>query len=293
MTSNDQTVEIDSVSLGRSGRFTGEGYIALEVQRFAGNRPTVDRVVGVSPQGSPRLQRVSPDSTSRSGGGNGYDKFHGLPDGLYKLSDVLSTGSRTYITYVWLDDASVDEYHPTDIGEVLTELFPGDVAAAKAHTDAHTQRLVEAQKILSEIVEERQAMAGPVVDGDMTANPEFPALPTAEEVATHVQREAFERIEYIMHAAAPRCFIVNVPVFAKAATPVQAFAQARATLQTRLAETEAAKSLAGAQGWPALTGTPKQIQWAEAIRAKFAARKPQDRALKTATTAKYWIDNHR
>lgn len=45
---------------------------------------------------------------------------------------------------------------------------------------------------------------------------------------------------------------------------------------------------------PELTGTPKQIAYALNIRAAYAAKHPEDtRAIKTATTAKYWIENHR
>lgn len=44
---------------------------------------------------------------------------------------------------------------------------------------------------------------------------------------------------------------------------------------------------------PKLTGTPKQIAYALSIREAFARQHPEDAALKRATTAKYWIENHR
>lgn len=47
------------------------------------------------------------------------------------------------------------------------------------------------------------------------------------------------------------------------------------------------------EGFPELTGTPKQIAYALSIRDAFAAKNPGERSLKTATTAKYWIENHR
>lgn len=47
------------------------------------------------------------------------------------------------------------------------------------------------------------------------------------------------------------------------------------------------------EGLPELTGTPKQIAYALSIRDAYAAKNPSERSLKTATTAKYWIENHR
>lgn len=49
-------------------------------------------------------------------------------------------------------------------------------------------------------------------------------------------------------------------------------------------------------GLPTLTGSVKQIAWAEKIREKCLAIYPEEkiaRAAKTATTAKYWIDNYK
>jgi len=47
------------------------------------------------------------------------------------------------------------------------------------------------------------------------------------------------------------------------------------------------------EGFPKLKGTPKQIAYALSIREAFAQQNPGDAALKKATTAKYWIENHR
>lgn len=49
-------------------------------------------------------------------------------------------------------------------------------------------------------------------------------------------------------------------------------------------------------GLPTLTGSVKQIAWAEKIREKCLEIYPEEkiaRAAKTATTAKYWIDNYK
>lgn len=46
-------------------------------------------------------------------------------------------------------------------------------------------------------------------------------------------------------------------------------------------------------GLPELTGTSKQIAYALNIRAAYAAKNPGEANPKKATTAKYWIENHR
>lgn len=46
-------------------------------------------------------------------------------------------------------------------------------------------------------------------------------------------------------------------------------------------------------GMPALSGSPKQVAYALKIRDAVRRQQPTLRSLKTATTAKHWIENHR
>ena len=77
----------------------------------------------------------------------------------------------------------------------------------------------------------------------------------------------------------------------------------------RAAATAAAAAVAAAQGLPALTGSPKQIAWAESLRRELLARiatalagaalttEEQDEAdrvvakIRTQADARYWIDH--
>lgn len=281
-----------SIDLGRKGYITSDGRVRLEVQRFAGNHPTVEKIVGVSPKGELRTQRMQPTSSPRSGGGNGED-YYTLVDGVYWINDILSTSSYRYRTFISLVEGELGEYSRDDLDEVLAEHFAGDLAVAKEAQRVHKERLVIAQEILAEIAEERKSLATPVKEGELTAHPEFGDLPSADSVVSSMARQEFDRLSFVMTTAAPRHFVVHNPVFAKASTPEQAFAQARVTIASRQAQLDAAKGKADEAGWPALTGSEKQIRWAETIRAKVAAKDPKAKALKTATTAKYWIDNHR
>ena len=284
--------DITSIELGRKGYIQSNGDVRLEVQRFAGNHPTVDKIVGVSPKGELRIQRIQPTSSPRSGGGNGEDYFS-LADGIYWINDILSTGSRRYRTFIALAEGELDQYSRDDLDEALAVHFAGDLAVAQEAQRVHKERLAIAQEILAEIAEERTSLAEPVKDGDLTAHPEFWDLPSADSVVGSMACQDFDRLAFVMTTAAPRHFVVHNPVFAKASTPEAVFALARTTIESRKAQLDAAKSKAEEAGWPALTGSEKQIKWAETIRAKVASKDPKAKALKTAKTAKYWIDNHR
>lgn len=283
---------ITTIELGRSGDVDSEGSMKLEVQRFAGNHPTVDKITGVTPKGELRTHRIQPESSHRSGGGNGND-YYTLDDGIYWINDILSTGSRTYRTFIVLKEGELDQYSRDDLDDVLAEHFAGDLAVAQEAQRVHKERLAIAQEVLAEIVEERKELTAPVTDGDLKAHPEFNDLPAADQVVRDMGVEGFDRLTYVMKKAAPFQFVVYAPVFAKARTPADAITQARATIEARKAQLAEAQNKAGEAGWPALTGSEKQIRWAETIRAKVAAKDPKAKALKTATTAKYWIDNHR
>jgi hypothetical protein len=69
-----------------------------------------------------------------------------------------------------------------------------------------------------------------------------------------------------------------------------ALAEIAGRIQKAAAKFDAAdEKVAGAL--PMLSGSPRQIAWATEIRAKAAEKNSKLSALKTATSAKYWIEN--
>lgn len=284
---------IASIPMGRQGHFYTDGSLTLEVQAFAGNKPYVELITGVAQNRALRTQRVYPHSQPRSGGKNGSDHYRGLPDGLYRIHDILDTGSHKYSTTVMLENGTLETFSKDEMDDLLEERFPDDMALVLEAERVHQERLAVAKTILAEIAEERKAMMGSITEGDLVAHPEFRDAPTAEDVVKAMRWESFDRDQYVMYQAAPTHYIIHQPVFAKSSTSNEVFAQARTTIAARQAQLEAAKGQAEAAGWPALKGTEKQVRWAESIRAKVAAKDPNAKALKTATTAKYWIENHR
>lgn len=284
---------INRISLGRHGYMNAEGDIKLEAQRFAGNRPTVDRIIGVSATGALRTQRITPDISDRSGGGNGYDTYEALEDGLYVISDILDTGSRRYATTVSLDDQEIEELTKSEKVEMLNKYFQDEMVIVRETERSREERLAEAQAIWMEITAERAGLMELVHDGDLIAYPEFSVIPDAATLVKIMQEPNFDRFRFVMITAAPTHFVVSSPVFSKAATPDLVFAQARTIIAERQAKLEDAKNQADEAGWPELKGSEKQVKWAQMIRAKVAAKDPTIKALKTAKNAKYWIDNHR
>lgn len=284
---------INKIQLGRSGYFKSNGDISLEVQRFAGNRPSVRLVVGVGAGRSLRTEYVQPYSQERTSGKNGHDEFRGVSDGLYHIQDILSSGSRRYDTYVLFEDEELTQFDKDELDEIFEKKFPLDMAQVKEAERVHQERMAIAQKILAEIADERKEMSESVTDGEFVAYPEFRNVPTAEDVIRKIASESFDRDQFVMELAVPVRFVINEPVFAKASTSADAFAQARAVIEVRKVQLAEAKEKAEVSGWPQLKGTPKQIKWAETIRAKVASKDPHTKALKTASTAKYWIENYR
>ncbi|USQ17121.1 hypothetical protein ACQP35_02440 [Actinobacillus pleuropneumoniae] len=68
------------------------------------------------------------------------------------------------------------------------------------------------------------------------------------------------------------------------------------SLNKKIQAGQKASETAAVLGLPKLTGSAKQVAWAEQIRQKCLKTMPAEkiqRAAKTATTAKYWIDNYK
>lgn len=289
MTTDTDTVVTTAIALGRKGNVTSDGLMSLEVQRFAGNRPTVTLITGICINGELQKKRIYPYSSYRTGGDNGFD-YYELEDGIYFVDDILSTSSRRYSTFIVLENGELDKYSRSELDEVLATQFAGDLAAAAEARREHQARVKLAQEVLVEIVEDRKGLVDPVTDGDLTAHPEFDKLPSAERVVQEMSNKDFNRADYVIKHASAFKFVVHKPVFAVGSTPQAAFDKARETIEKRKQELQEALSQAGHAGWPQLKGSEKQIAWAERIRAKLAAIHPENRALKTATTAKYWIE---
>lgn len=140
-------------------------------------------------------------------------------------------------------------------------------------------------RVLSEVVSERAAVL-PVCVDSLVATPEFERLPDSSNFKL---RSDETEDEAIMRLSAPTRWIVQCP-FAEGRTAEEAIERAQALIKQRAAALDAARQAAAETGLPELTGSERQVAWAMQIRAAAAAKNPKLVALKTATTARYWID---
>lgn len=276
-----------AVKVGRSSTiYTTEA--VLEVSAFAGNRPTIRKVVGVDMKtGSPKTVGLS-FTAELSGGKNGRRTFE-LSPGFYMYDDVLGTGSRKYKGYVEISEDHVADLDDDEVEETLSEYFPLEIQTYFKKKTEQEHKTKIANEILAKIAVEREEYAEFVQDG-LIAVPEFKNPPTTEMVVRDMEcGEGFSEDEYIVLHGEPTHYVVSKPIFAKGHTPQEAIASAMEVIESRKKNLEEAKKETA--GLPALTGTERQIAWAVTLRADYAKKHPETKVLKTATTAKYWIDN--
>lgn len=283
----DTTVELDYVKLGRSGYAYGDGTAKLEL---AGSRcnPHIYQVDGIDKKGNFLRRKLSEDSRSVSGGGNGFAHYSGLKDGLYYADGLLGTSNRICDYYYTLEDGNVCYLDKSEAIEYTREHFAADFAVFAAEQDRIKTVMEQAKKLVEEILEEREAFAGLEIDG-IKATPEFYDFSNQDIVNRLSRGDTADDI--VQSYYAPKHYVVFSPVFTKADTAEEAIKKARDIDEQRRAEKKAAVEKAKNAGLPELTGTPRQKAWAITIRDKFAESNPNDQRLITETTAKYWIEH--
>lgn len=280
----------DSVSAGRRGEIS-KRCASLEVSGFHGNNPAIRQVIGVQLDAdmrvAPRLGDAIPkDYESLSGGGNGYRKWVGLRDGVYRVAGLAETSGRVVSDYYVICEQKVACIY----ADSVPDFFEAQHQAALQELEIHKQRLGRAQEISDLIAGERNEYREVVVD-DIKATPEFKRFDLNDVMRVLTNESELER--FINTASAPLHYIVASPVFAKAATAEAAIEDVKRKIDERAQAQLKAKEEADSLGLPDLKGSERQVSWALQIRAKAYNQNPKDPALKKATTAKYWIENRR
>ena len=237
----------EHAQLGRSGGVCGRS-VSLEQQRYAGNRPTLERVVGFvaknDDKDNPSLFHtycpVGYDSLDLSGGGNGYARWHDLPNGFYRARDVLGTGSRTYTYFVAIFDDGVAADRTPICAEMRDEIraaLPAEYAAACATCEAMKLERDLAQRLTNAVLAERKEVRA-VTDADLIAEPEFASLPATPDAWRIALRDADDNEDDLVALLAlPRRYVVRKPVSVSGDDGPAAIAAAR----QRIEEEEAAK----------------------------------------------------
>jgi hypothetical protein len=286
----------------------------LEVSRFARRQPSVFRVtsIGVNTETGKIEFSTSPvdhSNLATSNSGNGTISFR-IENGLYRLCDVVvkSMGeSANYLCKIEngdLEQMNFDEVVDTfsNANEIRSaaEKIRADVtkreelqkiereenerkkaadAAREAELRSETRAALEAQ-LEERVIAKRQ---------EISANP--PAAHNGIEIAAHVDDHRFYANCARSLAAGT---IVNCP-------SVDGFVVYRAlglSAETREKLVAALDAQAAAGGeLKALTGSPKQIAWAEKIRTRVMTSDPKTFAqavkLKSASRAAFWIEKYK
>lgn len=275
-------MEYESIQLGNYGKMTAEGIAFISIKDW---RPEFYRVIGLEKTGVMKMQKLSP----------GYKEsfLNDLRSGLYYFGAKAYTTEESRPCYILLniENRTVKKLMTMEEAMDYVKLFyPGDYEDAILF-EKEQQRIKEiVARLADEINNERREFKNIVID-EITATPEFENF-NSNTIETKLKNGTDEEV-IIQSFIVPSRYIVQSPVFAKGKTGEDAIKQAKDIIQKRESEREFAVKAASEAGFPELTGTPRQIAWAVAIRAKFAEANPGHPMLKRATTAKYWIENHR
>lgn len=280
---------MSSIKVGRSSSISND-YAELEILAFAKNHPKLFKVVGVDKEsGNSKLVACNIVNESLSNKGNGFITYKTGDQGLYIAKDVLESGSRKSEYLIEIDeDKDVLDLDSSEFREAKQKYFPADFEAYIQNKKLNEIIVLEADKLIKEIDEERKAYSIEEKDG-ISAIPEFRTI--NKDAIVEAIKEGTNSDDILLCYIAPIQYVTKVPVFATGKTAEQTIEKAKEII----AEREEAQKAAAEQTahLPVLSGTPKQIAWATTIRAKVAERDPDLPALKKATTAKYWIENYR
>lgn len=288
-----------ALNLGRCGEFDAEAMRAKVERMWRWPRAYLIKDVCLTQNGSFALSRVELASHSDpQHGKSGYRVFdlsHLAKGSIIEFTDVQGTSKRFFTIQVFLQDgmcARLDRFPQPTQHEVYRQLFPSGYAKFLENQDRRKQVTALATRLSQLIEEDRQKVRADEeleIDG-LKASARFKDYDPERLAQSILSERGDTEDSVVILQSMPTHFIVENP-FAKAATAREAIDAAQAELVRRRKAQEAAAQQASDAGLPALKGTERQVACAVQIRAKLLAKQPNDRRLKTATTARYWIEN--
>lgn len=277
---------IAKVEIGRSGFVgfldDGTAHLEIEVKRDQ-SAPTVNRFTGYA-----KTCTVTPYECSRTGSGNGMDRYEINDHGIYVVEGAHHTGNRRVDQAFRYSQDGVFSLSRQELDAELREDFPASANDFDREQERRNRNEEERKRMEQQIMGERDEYKDVVSDDGYTARPEFRMIP--DNIATRAEPEE----ELVVIYGTPYAYVVEKPCFARAETAEEAIEQARNIHQQRVKERDDAKSLKKKNGWPTLAGSRKQVQWAEQIRKRyFDSVGANNSVLKERKEAKFWIDNYK
>lgn len=274
----------DEINLGRSGTMSLDT-CRLEVKSYTGNNPSLLKVVDVrySETGAkPENQSITPAKKSLSGGGNGFFTFNGYKPGLYQVKKALGTSGRTYDYNVIVFDDGIKTIKDEGFQRVLAIVFPEQYKSHKII------QLINAERSENKPVEIKGLNIAPVYSNERYEDRQYYELKNKVDKFLSTQTDEELVMQFIAENAFPiawRCEYTTKETAEEVAAEIVRIREERKNAVKEAKETE------NALGLPELKGTTAQINWAVSIRNRLVKNNPKDTRLKTATTAKYWIEH--
>lgn len=273
------------IEIGRHGKAVvqedGSVKAVLEVKRWK-EQPKLEQFTGYS-----HTVTLEADILFRKSTENGYDEYTLRDFGIYLARDAIATSRRGCDVFFRFCDGRLEGLNREQLDAALRAEFPASAQAYDQQVERRNRLNAERKRLEQAIFEEREAFSAVHSEDGYTAIPRFCDIPN--DLALREQTED----ELIVTYSTPT-YVVEKPFFASADTPDKAIRQAREKEQQRRDAFEAAKRLAQQKGWPELSGSPKQIRWAEQIRACcFKAGHASEKELIGKKLARYWIDHYK
>jgi hypothetical protein len=275
----------DEINLGRSGTMTIDT-CKLEVSSYAGNTPTLLKVVDVTYSESganPKTQTIAPAKKSLSGGGNGCFTFNNYKPGLYQVKRALGTSGSIYDYNVIVFDDGIKTIKDEGFQRVLAIVFPEQYKSHKII------QLINAERSENKPVEIRGLNIEPVYSNERYEDRQYYELKNKVDKFLSTQPDEELVMQFIAENAFPiawRCEYTTKETAEEVAAEIVRIREERKNA------VKEAKQKEETLGLPKLKGTTAQINWAISIRDRLVKKNPNDTRLKTATTAKYWIEHH-
>lgn len=269
-------------------------YIQIELRVRGTVHPRgVSRLLGYYPKSGGTLmptERVEPSTARLSNSRRSGAYYYDLTPGIYIVDAVLGSNGERGQSWLRVTADGDDELIGKD---EIRQAYPAEAE----YVDYHTERL---KRLCEEIKKEQAEFSTVESEEGWTAYPEF------SEHGRHDMPTSFSEIEHrededvIMRYATPLHYIVAQPFFGKGETPDAAFEAARRKKREqeererqRRQEAEQARQQAGAQQLKNLTGTERQVNFAEKIRAAYIQKHGIDANVKRLTKASTWIERYK
>ncbi len=299
-----------SIECGKSGLSNGEFHAAVAAGGAVGPGHLY-RAAGLSSLSEVKWQRLQFDRDERSGSKrSGSIAYELTRTGVYRAQGYAEDNRRSGACHFYVD-AEAGKAIELDQRQALMlchYCYPQEVELLRAKAqeeEARRRQLHDARQTIANEYERRLEVLKTSYGADATFTISSSSV-GHENAVSAIARRGLSPMEAVQSDCSVRVTAFRDCGHEETLDTAICDAEAIASRVERRLETpcracsDAARLRAAAEAaaaatahLPALTGTPRQVEWANRIRAAFAAREPSSALLKRAVRAAYWIDNYK